>query len=72
LDLDKAPKFPANYVCVLPSPKNWTSSTPFVKIFGENSAKTATGLLTEALKETRDSAVKFEIEKKLKELKNRR
>ncbi len=43
------------------SPDHWKSNSPFVKIFGESSTEMARVLLTAALKEMRDSEVKFEI-----------
>jgi hypothetical protein len=69
LDLDKAKDYPANFVCLLP--KNLQreckpNNSQFSVIFGDNSNKIATKLLTDALRSENDIIVRDEIERRLK------
>jgi len=67
LDLDKAPNYPANFVCLLPTmvSNEGKSSNVFFKIFGKESLEQAKLLLTEALKSENEPEVKVEIERRL-------
>ncbi len=67
VDLDKAKKYPLNYVCMLPlriESRNGGGSN-FVKIFGDRSLALAKQLLSDALKEESDSDYKREFECRL-------
>ncbi len=70
---DKAKKYPANFVCVLPTQKNSIEkpSTEFSRLFGQDSLRLARQLLKGALNEEDDAEVKAEIEKRLKLLEPR-
>jgi hypothetical protein len=67
LDLDKAPNYPANFVCILPTmvSNEGKSNNVFFKIFGNKSLEQAKLLLTEALKNENEPEVKVEIERRL-------
>ncbi len=70
---DKAKKYPANFVCVLPTQKNSIEkpSTEFSRLFGQDSLRLARQLLKNALNQEDDAEVKAEIEKRLKLLEPR-
>jgi hypothetical protein len=68
VDLDRGEDYPANFVCMLPMrvrPDRKEDSI-FVGVFGDESVGTAKKLLVDALKREDDSAVKGEIERRLK------
>ena len=75
IDLDKSDSYPANFVCVLPSPTalryQYSYSSSFIPLFGDRSLEVAKALLTEALAEANDSEIKAEIKKRIKLLENR-
>ena len=68
VDLDKAKKYPLNFVCILPSQLNHEGKglSVFVKVFGDKSIEVAQKLLLDALEHERDAEVKGEIERRLK------
>ena len=70
VNLDKAKKYPANFVCVLPTQKNSIVKqlTEFSRLFGQDSLRLARQLLKDALKEEDDGQIRTEIEKRLKRL----
>jgi len=70
VNLDKSKKYPANFVCILPTQKNSIvkPSTEFSRVFGQDSLKLARQLLKDALKEEDDSEIRAAIEKRLKHL----
>jgi hypothetical protein len=70
LDLDKADSYPLNFVCLLPKKleSGCRQTNKFLKIYGKESSRIAIELLTNALRNESDLAVKTEIEKRLKEL----
>lgn len=70
VDLDKANSYPENFVCLLPhlSPTE-KSTSKFYKTFGSQSLQIAKILLTRALRNEKDPAIKAEIQKRLKALK---
>ncbi len=53
INVERAGKFPCNFVCMLPSKISTSAyrSSPFFRIFGKGSRELAKALLTEALKE---------------------
>ena len=68
IDSDKAEKYPANFVCLLPKSfeSGSKSSSKFLEIYGQKSHQIAINLLTNALGCESDPEVKSEIEKRLK------
>jgi hypothetical protein len=67
VDMDKADRYPRNYVVMLPR-NIFDTNSPFSEAFGERRRTIAKQLLFDALKETRDSLVKAEIERRLKQI----
>jgi hypothetical protein len=68
VDLDRGEDYPANFVCMLPMrvrPDRKEDSV-FVGVFGDESVEMAKKLLVDALRREYDSAVKGEIERRLK------
>ena len=70
VNLDKAKKYPANFVCVLPKPRSSMvkPSTEFSRVFGKVSLRLAKHLLNEALEDADDAEIRAEIEERLKSL----
>ena len=68
VDLKRGKDYPANFVCMLPLhiKSNGEAHNIFMRIFGSDSLKVAKRLLLDALKIEDDSAVKGEIERRLK------
>ena len=68
VDLDKAKRYPLNFVCMLPTKidADGKSQSVFLQIFGDKSVEQARALLTGALEVESDSEVKAEIERRLK------
>jgi len=68
VNLDKAKKYPANFVCVLPKPKSSMvkPSTEFSRVFGRDSLRLAKQLLSEALNDEDDVEIRAEIQERLK------
>lgn len=67
IDEDKACKYPANFVCLLPlavTPSE-KSNNIFFKLFGDNSLEQAKQLLNKALKTENNAEVKAEISRRL-------
>jgi hypothetical protein len=64
VDQEKEKKYPANFVCVLPSQLGFPDCT-FEKLFGNKSSEMAKRLLLETLEKTTDSEVKMEIRRRL-------
>jgi hypothetical protein len=71
LNLDKAKKYPANFVCVLPKQKSSIArpSTEFSKVFGKDSLGLAKQMLNKALKDEDDAEIRVEIQERLRLLK---
>jgi hypothetical protein len=67
VDLDNSKGYPVNFVCLLPQdPRlNVKAHNNFSKLFGNDSAKLAKRLLTEALKTEKDTETKAEIRRRL-------
>jgi hypothetical protein len=67
VDLDKAKRYPLNFVCMLPTKINADakSQSVFLQVFGDRSMEQARALLTEALQTEEDSEVKAEIARRL-------
>ena len=67
VDLDKAAKYPLNFVCLLPKKlaKEGKPSSKFLEIYGKESSQIAIKLLTNLLRKENDDAAKKEIEKRL-------
>jgi hypothetical protein len=67
VNLDKAKKYPANFVCVLPTPKSSIvkPSTEFSRVFGKDSPRLAKKLLKNALRDEDDAEIRAEIGKRL-------
>jgi len=69
VDLDKASTYPANFVCVLPRlALNSKPNTAFRLTFGEQSLQIAKKLLTNALEDESELAIREEIYKRLSDL----
>jgi hypothetical protein len=68
VNLDKAKKYPANFVCVLPKLKSSIvrPSTVFSIVFGEDSLRLAKQLLKKALRSEDDAEIRAEIQERLK------
>jgi len=68
VNLDKAKKYPANFVCVLPKLKSSIvrPSTEFSRVFGKDSLRLAKQLLNKALKDEDDAEIRAEIQERLK------
>lgn len=68
VNLDKAKKYPANFVCVLPKLKSSIvrQSTVFSRVFGEDSLRLAKQLLKKALRSEDDAEIRAEIQERLK------
>jgi hypothetical protein len=68
VNIDKAKKYPANYVCVLPKLKSSMVKlrTEFSRVFGKDSVEVAKELLKEALKDEDDAEIKAEIKDRLR------
>ena len=68
VNLDKAKKYPANFVCVLPKLKKSTVKlkTEFFRVFGVDSLRLAKKLLTEAFVDEDDAEIRAEIQERLK------
>jgi hypothetical protein len=68
VDLDKARKYPLNFVCLLPTrlDPGQAKGSKFSEVFGDQSADVAKKLLAEALKREDDVDVKSEIERRLR------
>jgi len=71
VNIEKAKKYPANFVCVLPKAKSSIvkPSTEFSRVFGEDSLRLAKQLLNKALKDEDDAEIRAEIQERLKFLK---
>jgi hypothetical protein len=67
LDLDQAPDYPANFVCLLPTTvsNEGKVDNAFFRIYGKGSLEQAKLLLTEALKNEAEPEVKVELERRL-------
>lgn len=74
VNLDKACKYPANFVCILPKHRSSIvkQSTQFSKVFGNDSIKLARQLLTKAYKDEDDAEIRQEIKERLKVLRPER
>jgi hypothetical protein len=68
IDLNRAKDYPVNFVCMLPLhvEANGEAHNVFMRVFGDESLKVAKRLLADALRKEGDSAVKGEIERRLK------
>ena len=68
VNLDKAKKYPANFVCVLPKLKSSIvrPSSEFSRVFGKDSLRLAKQLLNKALKDEDDAEIRAEIQERLK------
>jgi hypothetical protein len=68
VNLDRAKKYPANFVCVLPTLKSSMvkPSTEFSRAFGKDSFGLAKKMLREALEDEDDAEIRAEIEARLK------
>ena len=68
VNLDKAKKYPANFVCVLPKLRSSIvrPSTVFSRVFGEDSLWLAKQLLKKALRSEDDAEIRAEIQERLK------
>ena len=68
VDLDRAKDYPVNFVCMLPLrvESNGEAHNIFMRVFGDESLKVARRLLADALRREDDSAVRGEIERRLK------
>ena len=67
IDLDKAEKYPLNFVCKLPRLRSdYKAENVFVKNFGSTSFELAQILLQKALKQEKTPEVRDEIKKRLK------
>jgi hypothetical protein len=68
VNLDKAKKYPANFVCVLPKLKKSMVKlkTEFSRVFGKDSLRLAKKLLSEALVDEDDLEIKAAIKERLK------
>jgi hypothetical protein len=68
VNLDKAKKYPANFVCVLPKLKKSMVKlkTEFSKVFGNDSLRLAKKLLSDALVDEDDAEIRAEIQERLK------
>jgi hypothetical protein len=68
VNLDKAKKYPANFVCVLLKLKSSIvrQSTVFSRVFGEESLRLAKQLLKKALRSEDDAEIRAEIQERLK------
>jgi hypothetical protein len=68
VDLDKAKRYPLNFVCMLPMQlcAYHKSESAFVRVFGDRSPKVAKQLLLEALEPEHDAEIRDEIERRLK------
>jgi hypothetical protein len=73
VDLDKSPRYPINFVCILPRYFRLLEkrSSKFAKLFGEKSFSTAKKLLTEAWRNEDDPEVKKIITKRIKEIESK-
>jgi hypothetical protein len=71
VNLDKARKYPANFVCVLPKHRSSIAkqSTQFSRVFGKDSLRLARQLLTKAYEDEDDAEIRAEIQERLKILK---
>jgi hypothetical protein len=67
IDLEKAKRYPANFVCLLPDNRNF-ESTKFARIYGESSKETAQTLLRMAFDRESDTEIKHFINERLKRL----
>jgi len=68
-DQEKGKKYPANFVCVLPSQFGYPSCN-FEKLYGEEAKQVAKRLLMDALKTEGDGEIKAEIQRRLRGLNN--
>jgi hypothetical protein len=68
VDLDKGKDYPANFVCMLPLhvESKGKAHSIFRSVFGDERVEMAKKLLIDALRREDDSAVKDEIERRLK------
>jgi hypothetical protein len=66
-DEEKGKKYPANFVCILPSQFGFPSCV-FEKLYGNKSKEVAKKLLTEAHRKNEDAEVKAEIKRRLRTL----
>jgi hypothetical protein len=72
VDSDISKAYPLNFVCMLPLSQGLCSGhSAFRKLFGEDSITLAKKLLSKALARERDSEIKIEIGKRLKQLKHK-
>jgi hypothetical protein len=71
VDLDKAKKYPQNFVCILPQTAISRGKSPniFSKVFGQDSLGVAKKLLHRALKSEQDDDIRKELQTRLKTLK---
>jgi hypothetical protein len=67
VDFSKSESYPSNFVCMLPLKLGaGKPDSVFLKVYGNRSLEQAKVLLTGALKVENDSAIKAEIERRLK------
>ena len=68
VDLERGKDYPANFVCMLPLNVefNGKAYNIFTRIFGSDSLKVAKWMLVNALEREKDSAIRDEIERRLK------
>ncbi len=69
VDCNKSKRYPANFVCMLPSKVDLVkgkNANVFGGLFGDKSLEFAIDLLNKALKSESDAEVKTEIERRLK------
>lgn len=70
IDLDKAKKYPQNFVCVLPKEINvrLKNQNAFVKLFSKNSLNVAKDLLHSLLNSNKNPELEKEIKQRLRNL----
>ena len=73
VDLDKAAKYPQNFICVLPKEINvrLKNQNKFVKLFSKNSLHIAKDLLFNLLNSNKNTELEREIKQRLKILDSR-
>ncbi len=65
----KSDKYPENFVCLLPEVRGLKNPrSTFFRLFGDRDFEVAKSFLSDALRETSDSEVKAEIERRLRDL----
>jgi hypothetical protein len=70
IDKDKAIKYPANFLCLLPKQINpkLKQKYKFIELFGSESSQLAFDLLNRALDSEKDTEIREAIRKRLKKL----